>query len=139
MLARWRGDMRARWWRETITQRRRGREDAEFGKKVGCAVGEHSSGRDVKRKDAGEVVWDLRARSSRPARRGTSPLGRMQRKRDLMPIKRHRRDHLEGVGDAHAETLRVRGRRSYAGRRQCLDTRNVCFTIQLLRNIVRIT
>jgi hypothetical protein len=32
-----------------------------------------------------------------PREAGYSPLGRMQRKRDLIPIERHRRDHLERV------------------------------------------
>ena len=42
-------------------------------------------------------------------------------------------------GNDHAETQRKRGRGGFGGCRRCLDTENVCFTIQLLRNIVRIT
>jgi hypothetical protein len=42
----------------TITQRRRGREDAEGSEKnVGCLVGAHIYGCDMKRKDAGGVMW----------------------------------------------------------------------------------
>ena len=43
---------------ETITQRHREREDAEGSEKnVVCLVGAHILGCDMKRKDAGEVVW----------------------------------------------------------------------------------
>jgi hypothetical protein len=49
--------MLVRWWRVTITQRRRGREDAEGQEKNVGGVGEHIAGCDVKPKDAGEVVW----------------------------------------------------------------------------------
>jgi hypothetical protein len=52
------GKILEKWWRETITQRRRGKEDAEGSEKnVGCLVGAHIYGCDMKRKDAGGVMW----------------------------------------------------------------------------------
>ena len=68
-------------------------------------VGEHIDGRDVKRGYAVGVVWGIAGEVVRgiagevvmPREAGYSPLGRMQRKRHLIAIKRHRRDDFERI------------------------------------------
>ena len=50
-----------------------------------------------RRKDAGEVEWGYAGEVVMPRGAGYSPLGRMQRKRDLIAIKRHRRDDFKRI------------------------------------------
>jgi hypothetical protein len=64
------GELRARWLGETITQRHRGREDAEGSEENVGWGGGHIDGCGVKLKDTGEVVeGDDHAETQRMARK----------------------------------------------------------------------